>query len=244
MGRRRLIAHELVRDITKMPKLAIALVLMTTSVSALAHAPAGDAVAIPADLAVPVVLDGDVSSKAMRVGDRFAVTVARDVVRDGQVVVPRGTRGIGSVVWRTGRGAFGRSAKMEIAVTSLTIGGQVVPMTGRFREHGDGNTAATVGTILVGGLVAGAFVTGHSAVFEKGRELNAFTAAPVMTAIAPAGVPARPAVASPVYARVPQVMPTAPGTDSSLPSTVFAQRLAAARPIVGRDPQQGWTISD
>ena len=227
-----------------MPKLAIALVLMTTSVSAFAQAPAGDVVAIPADLAVPVVLDGDVSSKTMRVGDRFAVTVARDVVRDGQVVVPRGTRGGGAVVWRSGRGAFGRSAKMEIAVTTLTIGGQTVPMTGRFRENGDGNTAATVGTILVGGLVAGAFVTGHSAVFEKGRELNAFTAAPVMAAIARPVIPARPVAASPVYAAGATVTPIELASNAPLPSTVFAQRLAAAQPVTGREPQQGWSISD
>lgn len=164
---------------------------------------------VPANVDVPVTLVQELSSKELKAGATFDVVVSRDVWVDGRVVIPRGTPGRGEVTWRTGKGAFGKSGKMEIEVRSISIAGVEVPLTGKFREEGQGNTGATIGTIAVAGLVGGAFVTGRSAVFEQGRELRAVTtrpvmlsrmptpfAAPVMAAVAPV-VPA-PVVAEPV----------------------------------------------
>ena len=47
-----------------------------------------------------------------------AVAVAQDVAVDGHVVIPRGTRAVGEITWRTGKGAFGKSGKMEMAIRS------------------------------------------------------------------------------------------------------------------------------
>jgi len=130
---------------------------------------------LPPNTDVLVRLDEEVSSKAKRVGDAFRLTVVQDVIKDGTVVIPRGTPVVGSVVWRTGKGMFGKSAKMEIAIDQLTLNGQAVPLFGRFREEGEGNTGATIGTAVAAGVIAAAFITGRSAVFPAGREFRVTT---------------------------------------------------------------------
>lgn len=129
---------------------------------------------LPANTEVMVTLNSEVSSKKAKVGDRFDVSVARDVMLGNYIVIPRGTRGNGVVTYRTGKGAFGKSAKMEIEIRSITLNGREIPLSGKFRQEGQGNTGATVGAAVAVGVFS-AFVTGRSAVFEQGRELRTFT---------------------------------------------------------------------
>lgn len=130
---------------------------------------------IPPNTDVLVRLDQEVSSKGRKVGDSFKLTVVQDVMHNGTVVIRRGTPAFGSVVWRTGKGMFGKSAKMEITVDRLSFDGRDVPLFGRFREEGEGNTGATIGAAIGAGLIAAAFVTGRSAVFPAGREFRVST---------------------------------------------------------------------
>ncbi len=212
-----------------MYKLAIMLTAATLSSVAAARdggpvaAPANAATVgalLPANTEVVVRLNEALSSSTARAGRRFEVSVARDVVVGNAVVVPRGTPGVGEVTWRTGRGAFGKSGKMEIAVTALSLDGRTVPVSGKTRLEGRGGTGATIGAVFAGGLVAGAFVTGRSASFEQGHEWRAFTTetlalggaapatAPAMVASAPAS-PVAPALPVEVAA-VPLVAQAAP----------------------------------
>lgn len=173
--------------------LALALCLPSAAIAQVT----GDAALLPANSEVPLVLDQEVSSKRTKVGDAFDVSVARDVWVGGQLAIPRGARGRGIVVWKTGKGAFGKSGKLEIELRSVQVGDQLVPLTGKFRQEGSGNTAATVGTIVAAGVIAGMFVTGHSAVFAQGTELRGFTAAPVVAAAGSAVARQQFAVATP-----------------------------------------------
>jgi hypothetical protein len=52
---------------------------------------------------------------------------------------------------------------MHFEFTDLQIGNQTVPLTGRYRIEGKGNTGWTLGAIAAAGLAGGLFVTGHSA---------------------------------------------------------------------------------
>jgi len=61
------------------------------------------------------------------------------------IAIPRGTPATGQVTFRTGKGAIGKSAKMEIDITSVMVNGQAVALSGHFRQEGEGNTGATVG---------------------------------------------------------------------------------------------------
>ena len=115
------------------------------------------------------------SSKTLKLGDKFRLVSVFDVMQDGFVVIPRGTPGEGTVSWRTGKGAFGKSGKFEIEFNSLDLNGRKVMLTGKHRQEGDGNTGAAVGAVVAVG-VFGAFVTGHSANIVNGQQLRAHTA--------------------------------------------------------------------
>ena len=106
---------------------------------------------------------------------RFKLTVVQDVMLGGYIIIPRGTPAYGSMTYRTGKGAFGKSAKIEIDMESISLAGRSIPLVGHFRQEGQGNTGATIGTAVAAGLIAAAFVTGRSAVFDAGREFRVST---------------------------------------------------------------------
>lgn len=132
----------------------------------------------PATSDVLVRLDEDVTSKRTKVDDPFRASVATAVMRGGVTVIPRGATVTGRIAYRTGKGAFGKSAKMEIEFVSVSVDGQQHPLTGKFREEGRGNTGATVGAAVAAGPFA-AFVTGRSATFARDREFWTATREPI-----------------------------------------------------------------
>ncbi|BCA60796.1 hypothetical protein HMP09_0030 [Sphingomonas sp. HMP9] len=240
-----------------------ALCMLPTAIAAqtapMDPAPMDPAIVVPAHTEMLLRLDEEIASDRARVGQSVAVSVARDVIVDGAVLIPRGSPGVGAVTLRTGKGAFGRSGKLDIELRSVEVGGHSVPVVGRYHVAGDGRTGETIGTIIVGGVVAGAFVTGHNAVFEQGRQFTAFTGEATRIArpairmaryVPPAALPLMPfarnaPLASPSYATIAYSPPPAiAGPPAYVADGSFAQRLAAAQPVRGGDPRLGWTISD
>lgn len=153
---------------------------------------------LPANTDVMLRMDQELNSKSVKVGDRFNMSVVSDVTSNGLVVIPAGTRGVGEVTYHTGKGAFGKSGKMEIELKHLELGGRRIPITGKYRQEGEGGTTATVVTAVLVGVFS-AFVTGKSAVVPQGRELLAQTDEAISydPALAPRAtvVPAAPAAA-------------------------------------------------
>lgn len=145
--------------------------------------PVATALTLPANTELTLTPNSDVSSKAMKAGDVFAVSTVYDVTMNGMIIIPKGTRGEGKITWRTGKGAFGKSAKMDVAFDWLEVGGRRVVLDGKYRQEGQGNTAATIGAVLAVGVLGG-FVTGKSAVIPNGMQLKAFTAEPIQFAAA------------------------------------------------------------
>lgn len=137
--------------------------------------PTGNTVILPANTELLLRLSQEVNSKRMKEGETFRVALAQDVMIGNFIVLPKGTPGTGYVSYRTGKGAFGKSAKMEITMRSLDLpNGRTIALTGMTRQEGTGNTGATVGTAVAAGVFS-AFVTGRSAVFAEGREVRGFT---------------------------------------------------------------------
>lgn len=124
---------------------------------------------------VVLSLNEQLSSRTHDDGDTFGMSVVQDVVHEGRVVIPRGTRAVGQVTWQTGTGAFGKSGKMEIAFRYLDLNGQRIPLDGMHRQEGEGNTAATIGAVLGAGVVGGLLVRGRRALIQQGREFTART---------------------------------------------------------------------
>ncbi len=132
------------------------------------------------DSGVPItlVVSEDVNSTTHRAGNTFALTVASDVKIGDVVVIPRGTPAIAEITWRTGKGAFGKSGKLEFSMRYIDLNGQHIPVTGDYRQEGEGNTLATGVAVIAVGVFAG-FVTGKRARVPMGRELVSKIAMPI-----------------------------------------------------------------
>ncbi|HVQ09350.1 MAG TPA: hypothetical protein VMS43_13035 [Allosphingosinicella sp.] len=120
----------------------------------------------------------EANSSTHRAGDPIQLTVLNDVRVGDTIVIPRGTPAAGEITWRTGKGAFGKSGKLEFALRYIDLGGQRIPVTGDYRQEGEGNTIATGVAIIAVGVFAG-FVTGKRARLPVGRELMSQLAQPV-----------------------------------------------------------------
>lgn len=130
---------------------------------------------------VPVTLAvaQEVNSSTHRAGDTFPLTVLNDVRIGDTIVIPRGTPALGEITWRTGKGAFGKSGKLEFSLRYIDLGGQHIPVSGDFRQEGEGNTIATGVGVIAAGLIGGLVITGHRARVPVGRELMSQIAQPV-----------------------------------------------------------------
>lgn len=207
------------------------------AVPAVAAAPAV-AIAAPAPgLMLPsyteVILtpDAEANSKKLREGHTIPMHTVFDVMHNGVVVIPKGTRGMGTVTWRTGKGAFGKSAKMEVTFNELTLpNGHRLPLAGMHRQEGEGNTGAAVGAAIAVG-VFGAFVTGKSAIIPVGQHLMARTNEPLAYVI-PAGAVVVPTAQLAPAAGVAVVTPAAVPTPATAPATETAP-AATATPTGG-----------
>ena len=133
------------------------------------------AVGTPITLAV----SQEVTSTSHRAGDMFALTVANDVRVGDTIVIPRGTPAQAEITWRTGKGAFGKSGKLEFGLRYIELNGQHIPVTGTYRQEGEGNTVAAIGAWVAAGVIGGLVVTGHRARVPAGRELMSQLAQPV-----------------------------------------------------------------
>lgn len=129
---------------------------------------------LPANTEIILKMNETLDSRRNREGDTFYLSVAQDVLSQGHVIIPRGARGVGEITWLTGKGAFGKSGKMDIELRYVEVGNQRVPINGKYSQRGEGNTTATVATAIAVGVFS-AFVTGKSAIIPKERELTAHT---------------------------------------------------------------------
>lgn len=158
--------------------------------------------ALPSNSDVWISLDRPMDSRRIKQGEKFDVTVSRDVMLGDYVVIPRGTHGHGQISYRTGKGAFGKSAKMEFDLIDVQLADRNIPLAGHYRIEGQGNTGATVGAVVAVGVFS-AFVTGHSATAAQGSEWKGSTKEPILVALAPvtpvqAAVAAAPVTATPI----------------------------------------------
>lgn len=120
-------------------------------------------------------------SNSAQVGDKFYLTVVYDVMRDGRVVIPKGAGAVGEVTWRTGKAVFGKSGKMDVEIRHVEVNGNRVPLKGKFRQEGEGNTAAVVGAVAATLVLGpGLLITGKSATIPAGREFIVTTAEPLL----------------------------------------------------------------
>lgn len=138
---------------------------------------------VPAGTPLVVTNNTRITTKSHQaeVGDRFYLTTAYDVTVDGIVAIPRGSAVMAQITWRTGKGIFGKSGKFDFEMRHVDVRGQLIPLAGKFRQKGSGNTGGTAGVALAGmatgvGIVGGFFITGKSAEILPGQQFEIITA--------------------------------------------------------------------
>lgn len=132
---------------------------------------------LPANTEVLLSMNDTISTKGKRwgEGDNFDMTVTHAVRLGRFVIIPRGSKGVGRITWQTNKGMFGKSGKMEIDIEYVEVSGRRIPLSGHYRQEGEGNTVATIGGVVAVGLVAGLLITGKSGTIPAGREFTART---------------------------------------------------------------------
>lgn len=119
---------------------------------------AGIPVTVPAGAMLRIRINRGLDSNHIRLGAPFDGTVLTDVVADGQVAIPRGATVSGIVVGAKKAGMFKGQGELSLQLNSLTLGGQVYPLsTEVWAQGGRSKTGSTVGNTVGLGLV-GAFV--------------------------------------------------------------------------------------
>ena len=152
---------------------------------------AANAITVPAGTEIWLAPLREISSKHVKTGDTITMQVSRDVVVHRVLVIPRGTEATGKISYRTGKGALGKSAKIEFDLTTLRIAQRPLPILAHYRVAGDGNSAWAVATFLLVSMVGSLFITGHSAVVPAGSEWQAKTVGPLVIAIDDEALPPR-----------------------------------------------------
>src|SRR6266852_8240099 len=82
------------------------------------------AATVPAGTTINVTIDQGVSSKDAKVGQTITGTVARDVVVDGKVVSPKGSRAKLAVSSVQASGRLSTPAKLWLRLRSVTVHGK------------------------------------------------------------------------------------------------------------------------
>jgi hypothetical protein len=149
--------------------------LLLASASPAISAPANPGAMLGTGALIEVAPVQDASTAELRRGDMFDVVVMQGVIKDGFVVIPRGTIGHARVSWMTGKGGFGKSGKMEFDLNDLEIDGQYVPVSGHYRVKGKGRTGEVIVAWVVGGVSLAAAVTGDDAVAKRGMHYEGAT---------------------------------------------------------------------
>ena len=163
---------------------------------------------------VPLRLSETLTTKGkqLRVGQRFRMEVAEDVVVGGYKVIPAGSPATGEITDVRNKGMWGKSGHLAARMLYTTVNGRQIRLSGAFDDKG---VAGGVGAVAMSAIVflpAGFFMTGTSAIVPMGAQVKAFVDEDVQLSV-PASAPAPLAVA-PVSAPV-TVAPAAAVTASS-----------------------------
>lgn len=113
------------------------------------------------------------NGKKLKVGHRFQLEVAENVMLGGVTVIPVGSPAVGEVTDVRNKGMWGKSGRINARVLYATVSGRQIRLSGQLDDKGTTGTAGVVGAIAFV-PVAGFFVTGTSANIPLGAPVSAF----------------------------------------------------------------------
>jgi hypothetical protein len=135
---------------------------------------------LPAGTALRLTTVDEISSRSVRQGQRFALRVANDVLVGSRIVIPSGTAAVGEVEALSGKGMFGKAARLSLQPLFVDLAGERVNLLGTSETRGHGaTTAAAIATVF---SPLGLLITGKSVVVPAGTVLYARVRSDVVVA--------------------------------------------------------------
>lgn len=147
----------------------------TTEPVAAVVAPSASAAVLRVGTAVPLRLSEELTTKGkkLKIGQRFHLEVAENVMVGDRVVIPAGTPAFGEVTEVRNKGMWGKSGHLTARVLYAMLNGRQIRLTGNFDDKGVTGTAGVIGAIALV-PVAGFFTTGTSARLPVGTPVKGF----------------------------------------------------------------------
>jgi hypothetical protein len=144
-------------------------------------------VVVPASSVVGLHVETSITSETARVEDRVEARVTRDVMADGRVAIPAGTRVVGDVTLVERGGKMKDKARLGVRFHTLVLAdGNRVPFRtdAIFREGSSpgAESARKIGGAAAGGAILGAIIGG-----AKGAAIGGATGAAGGSAVVMAG---------------------------------------------------------
>jgi hypothetical protein len=151
------------------------------------EAPAARTVSVnvPASTSISVEMADALSSESNLAGDGFRATVTRDIVSNGYVAIPAGSKVLGTVSDVVASKKIGGQASMELRFDRIDLpSGEIVPIAAFVQLTGDNQKKKDAATI--GGSAAGGALVGRILGKKKGKStaIGAVLGAAVGTAVA------------------------------------------------------------
>jgi hypothetical protein len=115
---------------------------------------------VPAGTSITVNLGSALGSKLSKSGETFTGTVAKDVVVENTVVIPKGSTISGTVTDAKPLGKFAGGAELQLRLESINVSGSEMPVQAdlrTFSAKGKGKRTAVLagGGAALGGLIGG-----------------------------------------------------------------------------------------
>lgn len=106
-------------------------------------------------------------------GQRFNLEVEEDIQMQGQTVVPRGTKAVGTVMSAKKKGFMGKGGELNVMLDYMLVNDQRVRLRSAAAREGDSKMGTTVAlTVLFGPL--GLLKRGHDVEMNPGSMITAF----------------------------------------------------------------------
>lgn len=119
---------------------------------------------LPAGTLLLVRIDQTLATNRNREGERFQATLEHDVLADGQVAVPRGTRVFGRIAEISGAGRVAGRPEIRLRLRELDMNGRLIDIrTSNFNESGASSFAGTARNAGLGAGIGAAFNGGTGA---------------------------------------------------------------------------------
>lgn len=171
--------------------------LLVLAACAASHAQATGPLPPPAGTEVMVRTLDPMSSTTATTGQKFAVEVDADVVVDGVVVLPAGTRGTGTIVFARKKGMSGRPGALDVRIDSVEGPNGPIKLRASEANRGEDNRRSGVAAGMVFGLIGAAAVQGTDITLPAGSLIPTTVVAPRRAAHATPPLPAAASEGSP-----------------------------------------------